>query len=63
MTSTLTLTTIASLSLLSVLSTTVLLPSTQILYCCTMEKRYPLQNAILKKDTLDKETMIGIHDL
>jgi hypothetical protein len=26
-------------------------------------RRYLLQNAILKKDTLDKEMVVGIHDL
>ena len=29
----------------------------------TMGRRYPLQNAILKKDTLDKEIVGGILDL
>ena len=29
----------------------------------TMVKGYPAQNAILKKDTLDKEIVGGIHDL
>jgi hypothetical protein len=29
----------------------------------TMEKRYPLQNAILKKDTLKKEMMVGTYAL
>jgi hypothetical protein len=29
----------------------------------TMEKRYPLQNAILKKDTLVKEMMVGMYAL
>jgi len=28
-----------------------------------MRRRYPLQNAILKKDTLGKEIVAGIHDL
>ena len=29
----------------------------------TMERKYPLQNAILKKDTPDTEMMVGMYDL